>query len=75
MNRDEHCSFLKINLRERSFLNCLPFTDPMPLTERAAQGGDLWLEHTDGQKAETDLQQRRVSMEPQFAYPLMPVNA
>lgn len=47
----------------------------MQLTERAAQSGDLWLEQTDGQKAETDLQQRRVSMEPQFAYPLMPVNA
>lgn len=71
----EHWSVLKINLRKGSFFNWLPSTDPMQLTEGAAWGGNVWLEEVDGLKTESGLQRRRVSVESQFVYPLMIINA
>lgn len=47
----------------------------MHLTEGLGRSGKVWLEQADGQKAEICLQQRKVSVELQFIYPLMPINA
>lgn len=47
----------------------------MQLTEGAAWGGNVWLGEVGGLKAERGLQRRRVSVESQFAYPLMIINA
>lgn len=47
----------------------------MQLTEGAVWGGNVWLEEVDGLKAESGLQRRRVSVESQFVYALVLINA